>query len=91
VPPSIRGRSNLRWDDKRKKATGNLRTKGTSFTAPVVAAMYAKLIAKGMKVDEATAYLKKLGTPKKDDTSDQNPYTDLNLAAVQQNPMFKGK
>jgi hypothetical protein len=91
VPPSIRGRSNLRWDDKKKKATGNLRTKGTSFTAPVVAAMYAKLIAKGMKVDEATAYLKKLGTPKKDDTSDQNPYTDLNLAAVQQNPMFKGK
>jgi hypothetical protein len=91
VPPSIEGRFNVRWDDKKKKVTGNYKTTGTSFTAPVVAAMYAELIEQGMTVDEATAYLKKLGTLKKDDTPEQSSYTDLNLAAVQRDPKFKDK
>jgi hypothetical protein len=53
--------------------------------------MYAELIEQGMTVDEATAYLKKLGTLKKDDTPEQSSYTDLNLAAVQRDPKFKDK
>lgn len=81
VPPSIEGRSIIKQDEYGTYEGG--KTRGTSFTAPAVAGMYSILIAQGYSVDEATAYLKRLGKAKKDDTPEANPYTDLNLEDVQ--------
>jgi hypothetical protein len=60
----------------------SIKKRGTSFTAPVGAGMIAFLINQGMTVNEAIAYLKRLGKAKKDDTPEGNTYVDLNLEEV---------
>ncbi|MCE2930697.1 MAG: S8 family serine peptidase [Vampirovibrionales bacterium] len=79
VPPSVEGRPIIMKGENGTYESG--KKQSASFTTPVVAGMVAILINQGMTVDEATAYLKKLGTMEKDEYG--NSYTDLNLANVQ--------
>jgi hypothetical protein len=54
---------------------------GTSFTAPAIATGVSVLVAKGFTVHQALDYLRKIGTPKKDDQG--NPYTYISLEKLQ--------